>query len=125
MSYKDLEIWRLANEIVIEIHEMTLKDLPKFETFEVSSQIRRSSKSIKSNIVEGYGRKCYQQQFIHFLIIALGSTLETSDHLETLFLTKSLTNEKKFRELEDKLDKIGRMITRFIKTAQKRKSSMT
>ena len=122
MSYKNLEIWRLANEIVIEIHEMTLHDLPKFEMFEVSSQIRRSSKSIKSNIVEGYGRKHYQQEFIHFLTIALGSTAETSDHLETLFITKSLTDEKKFRDLEDKLDKIGRMINRFIQSTHKRKS---
>lgn len=57
MSYKNLEIWKLADEVVVEIHEMTLAKLPKFEMFEEGSQIRRSSKSVKATIVEGYGRK--------------------------------------------------------------------
>ncbi len=46
MSYKNLEIWKLAREVVIEIHEMSLK-LPKFEMYETGSQIRRSSKTVK------------------------------------------------------------------------------
>jgi len=53
MSYKNWKIWKLACEIVIEIHKMTLTNLPKFEIFEEGSQIRRSSKSVKSTIVEG------------------------------------------------------------------------
>lgn len=61
MSYKNLEIWKLAREVVIEIHQMSLNELPKFEMYEVGSQIRRSSKSIKSNIVEGYGRRYYNK----------------------------------------------------------------
>lgn len=59
MSYKKLEIWQLAREVVIIIHRMTLEHLPKFECYEEGSQIRRSVKSIKSNIVEGYGRRYY------------------------------------------------------------------
>ncbi len=47
MSYKNLEIWKLAREVVIEIHEMSLK-LPKFEMYETGSQIRRSSKTVKA-----------------------------------------------------------------------------
>lgn len=49
MNYKDLEIWQLAREVVIEVYKMTM-NLPKFEMFEEGSQIRRSSKSTKSNI---------------------------------------------------------------------------
>ncbi len=60
MSYKNLEIWKLAREIVIEVHEMSLA-LPKFEMFEEGTQIRRSSKTVKSCIVEGYGRRKYKQ----------------------------------------------------------------
>jgi len=70
MSYKNLEIWKLADELVLEIHEMTLQDLPKFEMYETGSQIRRSVKSIKSNIVEGFGRKRYQQDYIRFLVLS-------------------------------------------------------
>jgi four helix bundle protein len=57
MSYKRLEIWKLTDELIVEIHEMTLTRLPKFEMYEEGSQIRRSGKSIKSTIVEGYDRK--------------------------------------------------------------------
>jgi four helix bundle protein len=114
MSYKNLEIWKLANELVLEIHEMTLRDLPKFEMYENGSQIRRSVKSVKSNIVEGFGRKRYQQDYIHFLVLSFGSLMETNDHLETLYQTKSLKDEKKFLILSEKLDKLGRKLNLFI-----------
>jgi len=48
-GYKKLKIWKLAHELGIEIHKMSLA-LPKFEMFEEGSQIRRSSKSVSSNI---------------------------------------------------------------------------
>ncbi len=66
MRYKDLEIWIMARDLTIEIHRMTLSDLPKFEMYETGSQIRRSIKSVKSNIVEGYGRRRYKLDFLHF-----------------------------------------------------------
>jgi four helix bundle protein len=90
MSYKNMEIWKLSGELVIDIHNMTLNVLPKFELYEEGSQIRKSSKSVKSTIVEGYGRKRYQPEYIRFLTYALASNDETTDHLETLFETKSL-----------------------------------
>jgi four helix bundle protein len=54
MSYKKLNIWKKSRELVIDIHKMTLA-LPKFELYETGSQIRRSIKAVKANIVEGYG----------------------------------------------------------------------
>ena len=56
-SYKNLDIYKKSHELVIEIHNMTIKNLPSFEMYEEASQIRKSSKSIKSNIVEGFGRR--------------------------------------------------------------------
>jgi four helix bundle protein len=97
---------------------MTLQDLPKFEMFETGNQIRRSIKSVKSNIVEGYGRKKYQKEFMHFLIISLASNCETIDHLETLYLTKSLKDKEKFFILMEKLDKLGRKLNLFIQTVK-------
>ena len=114
MSYKDLEVWYIANRIVIEIHRMTIEDLPKFEMYEVGSQIRRSSKSIKSNIVEGYGRRKYQKDYLRFLIFALGSVLETNDHLETLHLSRSLKDVTLFKALTEDLDHLGRKLNRLI-----------
>ncbi|MFC2106698.1 four helix bundle protein [Bacteroidota bacterium] len=84
MNYKNLNVWILARDISIEIHKMTLV-LPKFEMYETGSQIRRSSKSIRSNIVEGYGRRKYKNDYIRFIIYAISSNDETLDHLEVLF----------------------------------------
>src|SRR5437588_1033258 len=104
MSYRDLEIWKLARDAAVGIHRMTLEDLPKFEMYEEGSQIRRSVKSIRANIVEGYGRRRYKQEFIRFLVFAHASCDETIDHLETLFETSSLTNEARYRDLDTQLD---------------------
>ncbi len=119
MSYRDLEIWKLARETAIAVHHMTLHDLPKFETYEEASQIRRSAKSISANIVEGYGRRRYKQEFIRFLVFAHASCDETIDHLELLFETRSLTNEVIFRELSSRLDLLGRKLNVFIDSVER------
>jgi len=118
MNYRNLEIWQLAREIVIEIHYMTLHKLPKFEMYEEGMQIRRSSKSVKSNIVEGYGRRSYKQDYLRFLTYAISSNDETIDHLETLYDTKSFTDENLFNELREKLDKLGKKLNRFIQAVE-------
>jgi four helix bundle protein len=117
MSYKDLEIWKLAREVVIEVHDMTLK-LPRFEMFEEGAQIRRSSKTTKSAIVEGYGRRRYKNDWIKFLIYALSSNDETNDHLETLWDTKSLTNEADYTKLHSKIERLGKMTNSFLNTVE-------
>ena len=119
MSYKKLEIWQIARELVIDIHKMTLRKLPKFEMFEEGRQIRRSIKSVKSTIVEGYGRRRYKQEFIRFLIYAIASNDETTDHLETLFETESLTDQELYHDLSERLDKLGKKLNLFIKAVNK------
>jgi four helix bundle protein len=104
---------------VSEIHEMTLSKLPKFEMYEVGNQIRRSCKSTKSNIVEGYGRRYYKQEFIHHLIIALAPNDETIDHLETLYETKSLIDENEFSQIHSKLEMLGKKLNSFIQSVEK------
>lgn len=115
MSYKNLEIWKLADDAVSEVHEMTLSELPKFEMYEEGSQIRRSVKAVKSNIVEGYGRKRYKAEFVRFLVYALSSNDETIDHLEILYKTKSLKNEELYNGIHNKLGISGKKINLFIR----------
>jgi four helix bundle protein len=117
MNYKDLEIWKLSREVVIEIHKMSL-ELPKFEMYEESSQIRRSSKSVKSNVVEGYGRRNYKNEYIRFITFALASNDETLDHLETLFETGSLTNKVFYDNNHNKIELLGKKINRFLQSVQ-------
>ncbi len=118
MSYKSLEIWKLARELVIDIHKMTLNELPKFEMFEEGRQIRKSSKSVRSSIVEGYGRRRYKQDFIRFLTYAIASNDETIDHLETLFETESLTDKMLYNDLHDRLEVLGKKLNLFIQSVE-------
>lgn len=117
MSYKNLEIWKIARQVVIEIHSMSLL-LPKFEQFEEAQQIRRSSKTVRSCIVEGYGRRKYKADYINFLIYALSSNDETIDHLETLFETASLKDHLLYHSLHQKLNMLGKKLNNFIQAVE-------
>ncbi|MEW5957168.1 MAG: four helix bundle protein [Chloroflexota bacterium] len=108
-SYADTELYKLAKRAAVEIHQVTLDELPKFEMYEQGSQIRRASKSIVANFVEGYGRRRYQAEYVKFLTYALASCDETKAHLELLFETNSLSREK-FEYFYDNYRKIGAMI---------------
>jgi four helix bundle protein len=116
-SYKDLEIYQLAHEAALEIHKVTLK-LPKFEMYEEGSQIRKSSKAISANIVEGFGRKRYRQDYIKFLIYSHSSCDETKEHLEYLFETESLKDKNVFEDLKERLDKLSRKLNKFIQAVE-------
>jgi len=118
MSYRNLEIWKLAKKNSIEIHKMTLKKLPSFEMYEEGSQIRRSSKSVRSNIVEGYGRKKHSGDYLRFLTYAIASNDETIDHLETLYETESLKDEELYLKLHDNIDHLGKMLNKFIQAIE-------
>ncbi len=111
-SYKDLEIYSLSKELAVKIHKMTLEELPKFEMYEEGSQIRRSSKSIVSNIVEGFGRRRYKNEFIQFLTYAVASCDETKVHLELLYETGSL-RKNFFDEFMYKYEELGAKLFNF------------
>jgi len=119
MSYKKLEIWERAREVSISIHKMTLTELPKFEMYEEGSQIRRSSKSIRSNIVEGYDRRRYVMEYIRFLTFSIASNDESIDHLETLFETGSLQNKIVFDDLHQQLEILGKKLNLFIQAIER------
>jgi four helix bundle protein len=76
MSYKNLEIWQLAREIALEVHKMTLEDLPKFEMYETGQQIRRSSKSCRSTIVKVMEENVTKMSTLNFLFIPWVQTMK-------------------------------------------------
>ena len=119
MSYRNLEIWQLSRTLVVDLHAMTLQELPKFELYEEGSQLRRSIKSVKSTIVEGYGRRRYVAEYIRYLTFAQASCDETIDHLENLYETGSLTDEALYDQLHARIDTLGRKINAFIQAIEK------
>jgi four helix bundle protein len=123
MSYRNLEIWKLARDVSIETHRMTLALLPKFELYESGSQIRRASKSIRANIVEGYGRRRYKAEYLKHLTYAQASCDETTDHLETLSETGSLTETTVFDSISSKLQTLGKKLNLFIQTIERSEST--
>jgi len=112
-SYRDLEIYKESKKLAIEIHKMTLT-LPKFELFEEGGQVRRSSKSITSCIVEGYGRSRYKAEFIKYLVYSHSECYESIVHLEFLFETGSLNDEDKFSQLLGGYSQLSKKINKFI-----------
>ncbi len=115
-SYRDLDIYKLSFDYALEIHDLSLS-LPKYEMYEQGSQIHRSSKSIKSNIVEGYGRRRYKDEFIRYLIFAHASCDETIDHLNTI--SKIHFSGSPLNELIHKYEQLGSKINSFINYVEK------
>jgi len=111
-NYRDLIVWQKALRLVTEIYRHT-KSFPKDEIYGLTSQIRRSSVSIPSNIAEGYGRNS-TQDYIRFLRIANGSLFELQTHLEIARNLDFLSYEK-FTELYDLSREIERMLSSLLK----------
>lgn len=111
-SYEDIEIYGIAKELAAMVHRITLEELPKFEMYEEGSQIRRSSKSIVANIVEGFGRRRYKNEFVQFLTYAIASCDETKAHLEMLYETGSLKGDK-FEKLFQSYKELGAKLFNF------------
>ncbi|KQB44179.1 Intervening sequence [Flavobacterium daejeonense] len=112
-SYKDLDIYTIGMELFYKTHTLSLQ-LPKYELYELGSQIRRSSDSVVTNIVEGYGRRRYKNDFIKFLVYSHASNLETLNHIEKIInLYPNLSEEMKL--LYEKYDLLGAKIFSFLK----------
>lgn len=110
-SYKDLDIYTVSLELFYKTHTASLL-LPKYEMYELGSQLRRSSDSVVSNIVEGYGRRRYKNDFIKFLVYSHSSCLETICHIEKITtLYPKLQNEELIMQYES----LGGKIFNFIK----------
>lgn len=111
-NFRELQIWQKSHQFTLKTYRFT-KNYPKEELFGLTSQMRRSSSSIPTNIAEGCGRNT-NPDFKRFLIIASGSSAELEYQL---ILSKDLEyiSEPIFNELEKELIEIRKMIHSFIK----------
>lgn len=116
-SYQQLEIYQKSLDLFFRTHQLSLT-LPKHELYELGSQIRRSSDSINSNIVEGYGRKRYKADLIKFLVYAHASCDETKNHLKKIFFLYP-THIKSEEKLQEEYDILGAKIFNFIRYVEK------
>jgi four helix bundle protein len=116
-GFRELAIYQYAYSQAIKVHQASLK-LPQFELYEQGSQIRRSSKSIKDAISEGYGRRRYKADYIRFLIYAQSSCDECTGQLD--MICELYPEIKEFSELRESYITLGKMINNFTQAIEKR-----
>ena len=111
-SYKELQVYRISFDLFVDTHRFSMR-LPKYERFELGSQLRRSADSVNSNIVEGYGRRFYKKDFIKFLIYSVASNDETINHLQKItVIYPNLSDEA--RQLINRYTVLGKQLYRFV-----------
>jgi four helix bundle protein len=91
-SYKDLNVWKVAMELVCEVYEVT-RNFPDTERYGLTSQMRRCAISVPSNIAEGWSRNS-ARSFISYLNIAAGSMSELLTQLEIARRINYISDEK-------------------------------
>ena len=111
-GFRDLEIWKLGKEIVVDVYKVTSR-FPKEELYGLVTQMRRAAVSIPSNIAEGFAR-FHNKEYRQFLFVALGSCAELKTQTEVSFDLAFLNKEIRDQLLE-KLDHESRMLRNLIK----------
>lgn len=109
-DFKGLEIWQIARSLNKFIYNVTMV-FPRDEIYGLTSQIRRASVSISSNIAEGCGRRT-NKELVYFLHNAMGSLKEVESQAFLALDLKYLSGEK-FNELIEELDKLGKKLNLF------------
>ena len=106
----------MAHIFGVNCHRLSLR-LPKFEMYETGSQLRRAAKSVSANIVEGYGRRDYKNEFLKFLIYAHSSCDESCEHLLCVseLHPEFVVEAEKF---QDDGQELGRKMHRFIQAVR-------
>lgn len=115
-SYRELEIYQIAYNLAIKVHKMTML-LPQYEMYEQGSQVRRSTKSIKDNIAEGYGRRRYKNDFVRFLVYAHASSDEALSQLT--MIDEIHYDSKGLLDLKSEFEILGKKLNRFLDYVEK------
>lgn len=115
-SFKELDVYKLARKMSLEIFEMT-KKFPKEEMYSITDQIRRSSRSIGAQIAEAWAKRRYEKHFISKLTDADGEQQETQHWIETAFDCSYISTDVA-KSLLEKYASIGSMLNSMIKKSK-------
>jgi four helix bundle protein len=114
-NFKNLKVWQKSVDLAVKVYHIT-KEFPSEEKFGMTSQMRRASVSIPSNIAEGTA-KSTSKSFVNSLDISLGESYE----LETQAIIANLVgllDKEQFKSLESDISEVQRMINGFISTVE-------
>lgn len=115
MRVEDLEVYRRLVDLVMQVHDLTMK-FPKFEMYELGSQLRRSSNSVAANLAEGFGNK-HTNIYTECISRAQGEIRETKHHLH-IAQKKGYLSEGEFSQLYSELEICSKMLYRLEKSLE-------
>ncbi len=115
--FRELEVYQRAFKVAMRIFEMT-KDFPQEERYSLVDQIRRSSRSVCSNLAEGWRKRKYEAVFRNKLTDAMQEASETQSWLE-FCLACDYINELLFKEIDMEYEEIFLMLNSMEKNAEK------
>ena len=110
-DFHQLSVWQKSHQFTLDVYTLT-RAYPKDELFGLTSQIRRSSSSIATNIAEGYGRGS-DADFGRFLQMAMGSASE-SEYQILLSFDLNYIDENQYKQMNAKVTEIKRMLSSLI-----------
>jgi four helix bundle protein len=112
-DFRQLKVWEKSHQLALAIYKIT-KEFPKEELYGLTSQIRRASMSIPTNIAEGCGRHT-DADFARFLQMAMGSASETEYQLILAHDLDFLSNDS-YEQLRNEAEEVKRMLASLLKT---------
>ena len=117
MNFKDLSVYKKAFELAMEIFHLT-RSFPKDEIYGLTGQIRHSSRSVCSNIAEGYRKRRYEAHFISKITDADMENSETQVWIDFSYNCGYLDIDKQ-KNLTLKSEEIGRLLNHMIENPDK------
>ena len=116
-SFRDLTVYKKAFALAMEIFEIT-KKFPPQEKYELTDQLRRSSRSVCRGIGEGYRKRQYPKHFSSKMSDADMENTETQVSLDFAWACKYISQEEN-KELRNKSEEVGRMLNHMIENPEK------
>jgi four helix bundle protein len=116
-SFKNLVVYKKAFALAMDIFEVT-RSFPKVETYSLTDQIRRSSRSVAACIAEAYRKRSYPAHYVSKTSDADMENSETSVWLEFALSCKYI-DESKWKFLDEKVREIGKLLNHMIHHPQK------
>jgi four helix bundle protein len=107
-THRELKVYRLSFEVGMEIFELS-KNFPKEETYSLTDQMRRSSRSVSANIAEAFRKRRYPKSFVSKLSDSESEASETQVWLDYALACKYI-NKEDYKSLNQKYENIIGML---------------
>ena len=118
-SFRDLKVYQKAFKLAMDIFKMT-KDFPEEEKYALTTQVRKSSRSVCSSIGEGYRKRKYQAHFVSKMTDSDMENSETQVWLDFSLSCKYISRDV-YKEYFERSEEIGRMLNHMIENPEKYK----